>query len=591
MNIFTIYSLFYIILLNIIYFSKKRLKTFENTVFEKILITNLLGVLLAICSYYTIVNSDTIPLINVIVSKGYIIYLLTWLTLFSVYIFAISTDNDKDKENKKYTLIFSILYIIFLILIICNPLYYNNSNGKVYSYGPSANIMYVVSSIYIFIWVVRLIKNLKKIKNKKYLPIFAFMILAVVVIMIQKNHPELLLMTSMETFIVLLMFFTIENPDSKLLDEVHNAKIISDNANEEKSMFLYNVTNEIRSIGKKINNGADDILNETDNNKVSVENIKKIALKIKNDSAEFTTMTNEVFDITNVDSSNIKIYNEKYDIKELLREIISKYTLICKRKNIDFITNIPSDIPNILYGDYTGINNVITSVLDNSVKYTKKGYIELNISFIKKDDLVRLIISIEDSGIGIKSDELNKVFDKSEKKIVSKKNMHSNLMTAKKIINLMNGTIIANSTYGKGTTIKIVLDQKYEIVSNDFDKVYNKKKILLIEDAFVTYKLISKMLKNNDVLIDRVELGSEGLDKIRNKEKYDLIFIEEDLKPLNGYDIIKKLNQIKNFKTPTILLTKNSSVEYSYLYKDYGFSDYIIKPIDKNKLLDILNKY
>ena len=211
MNMFTIYSLFYSVLLNIVYFARKRLVTFENKIFEKLMITNLIGVILAIGSYFTIVNIDKYPIFNVIVSKGYIVYLLTWITLFSVYIFAISIDDSKNRKKKINRIIkgFSILYVIFLIVIIIKPLYYHNAGGAVYSYGPSANVMYVVSSVYIAIWIVRLIINYKKIRDKKYLPIFAFMLLGVVVIIIQKSHPELLLMTSMETFIVFLMYHTI----------------------------------------------------------------------------------------------------------------------------------------------------------------------------------------------------------------------------------------------------------------------------------------------------------------------------------------------------------------------------------------------
>ena len=249
-----------------------------------------------------------------------------------------------------------------------------------------------------------------------------------------------------------------------------------------------------------------------------------------------------------------------------------------------------SDIPEILYGDSVGLKNVMISLLENSVKYTKKGYIELNVNLIKKQDIARLLITIEDSGIGIKSSEIDNIFNKNKEEL-KRNNLKNNLFTARKIITLMGGTLIASSTYGKGTTMKIVLDQKIEVIDNKYDKVYDKKKILLIEDSDTTYKLITKMLKNTNIIIDRVVLGSEGLDKIRNKEKYDLILVEEELKPLNGYDIIKKLKLIKNFNTKVILLTKNPNIEYSYLYKDEGFSDYLIKPINRSLLLNIINKY
>ncbi|MGN1342456.1 MAG: hypothetical protein ACI4VL_04450, partial [Bacilli bacterium] len=223
MNIFTIYSLFYSVLLNTVYFTKKRINTLENKLFESIMLTNFIGVLLAIFSYFTIKNIDRFSIINTIVSKGYIIYLLTWLTLFSIYIFVISSKN-KNKEINKTKILFSFLYVIFLILIIIKPLYYHNTDGAIYSYGPSANVMFFVSTIYIFVWTIRLLSNFKEIKDKKYLPIFAFMVLGFVVMIIQKRNPELLLMTSMETFIVFLMYHTIENPDAKIIKEVHRAK-------------------------------------------------------------------------------------------------------------------------------------------------------------------------------------------------------------------------------------------------------------------------------------------------------------------------------------------------------------------------------
>ena len=352
MNMFTIYSLFYSVLLNIVYFARKRLVTFENKIFEKLMITNLIGVILAIGSYFTIVNIDKYPIFNVIVSKGYIVYLLTWITLFSVYIFAISIDDSKNRKKKINRIIkgFSILYVIFLIVIIIKPLYYHNAGGAVYSYGPSANVMYVVSSVYIAIWIVRLIINYKKIRDKKYLPIFAFMLLGVVVIIIQKSHPELLLMTSMETFIVFLMYHTIENPDMKILEEVHRAKEISDNASEEKTMFLYNMTNEIRNITKDIDYSADDILDETSNKKVDVEVINDAAREIKGSTAKFTTMTNEILDINSIDSASIKIYNDKYNVKLIIKELVTVYSKKCNVYNIAFRHSIACDFPDYLFG-------------------------------------------------------------------------------------------------------------------------------------------------------------------------------------------------------------------------------------------------
>ena len=597
MNMFTIYSLFYSVLLNIVYFARKRLVTFENKIFEKLMITNLIGVILAIGSYFTIVNIDKYPIFNVIVSKGYIVYLLTWITLFSVYIFAISIDDSKNRKKKINRIIkgFSILYVIFLIVIIIKPLYYHNAGGAVYSYGPSANVMYVVSSVYIAIWIVRLIINYKKIRDKKYLPIFAFMLLGVVVIIIQKSHPELLLMTSMETFIVFLMYHTIENPDMKILEEVHRAKEISDNANEEKTMFLYNMTNEIRNITKDIDYSADDILDETSNKKVDVEVINDAAREIKGSTAKFTTMTNEILDINSIDSASIKVYNDKYNVKLIIKELVTVYSKKCNVKNIAFRPSIASDIPEYLYGDSVGLKQVLDIILDNSVKYTSSGYIEFNVNAIIKNNIARLIITVEDSGTGMKADDIIKVFNKKNDRNEDSLNLNNNLYNAKALITLMGGTIIPSSIYGTGTTMKIVLDQKVAKESDEkldkYEEVYDKKKILLVDDNISTEKIVSKLLKDTNIELDYVSLGKEALDKIRGKEKYDLILLDEVMDPLDGVTVMKKFKDIRNFKTNVILLTRNNEYEYNEEYLKYGFSGYLLKPISKDKLFEIIDKY
>ena len=594
MNIFTIYSLFYSLLINIVYFSSKRLRSIENKIFEKIMLTNFVGVLLAIGSYFTIKNIDRFELLNTFVSKGYIIYLLTWLTLFSVYIFVISIKDGKDKKSEvnKIINLFGILYLIFLIIIIIKPLYYHNINGAIYSYGPSANVMYIVSIVYITVWLIRLSTNIKRIRDKKYLPIFAFMGLGLVVMIIQKQHPELLLMTSMETFIVFLMYHTIENPDMQIIEEVHRAKEISDTANEEKSMFLYNMTNEIRGITKDIDYSADNILEEVDNKKVDVLNIGNSAREIKNNTAKFTTMTNEILDISQMDS-NIKIYNDKYNVKIIIKELVQIYKKKAEDKGISFRTNIASDIPPYLYGDSMGLKKALSIILDNSVKYTSSGFIDFDVSTIIKRDIARLVITVEDSGSGIKAEDLNKIFNKKVNDN-ERLNIKYNLYNAKRLVILMGGTIIPSSVYGRGTTIKVVLDQKIADMDDALDKyesVYDKKSILLVDDNVSSGKIFTKMLKDTNIELSIVTSGKECLDKIRNKDKYDLILLDEDMEPLDGITVMRKLKEIRTFNTKTILLTKNNDYEYNDDYLEYGFDGYLLKPIDKDKLFELIDKY
>lgn len=597
-NFFTLCSLFYSIMLNIIYFRRKNIGTMETKTYSAIVVTNLINVVFAVLCYFTITYKDAIPVINDFVSKTLLLLFITWEFFFTFYI-VIVTRKEEDKFIKrnlsklKWPLL--LFYCVIVFIIYALPLEYHNINKVVYSYGMSANFVYILTTILIISWLILIIKNSSILKSKKCIPVILFVILTVIVVIIQKNNPGLLLITATETFITIIMYFTIENPDMKILEEVHRAKEISDNANEEKTMFLYNMTNEIRNITRDIDYSADDILNETSNKKVDVEVINDAAREIKGSTAKFTTMTNEILDINSLDSASIKVYNDKYNVKLIIKELVTIYSKKCSTKNIDFRPSIASDIPEYLYGDSVGLKQALDIILDNSIKYTSSGYVEFNVNTIIKNDIARLIITIEDSGTGMKAEDIIKVFNKKNDRNEDSLNLNDNLYNAKALITLMGGTIIPSSIYGKGTTMKIVLDQKIVNTSDNkldkYEEVYDKKKILLVDDNISTEKIISKLLKDTNIELDYVSLGKEALDKIRGKEKYDLILLDEVMDPLDGVTVMKKFKDIRNFKTKVILLTRNNEYEYNEEYLTYGFSGYLLKPISKDKLFEIIDKY
>ena len=595
-NFFTLCSFFYSLMLTIIYFKRKNVKTIETKIYSSLIITNILNVSLAVMCYFTILYKDMMPFINDLISKTLLLLFITWELFFTGYVIVITRKN-KEKNYKeiykKSRPLLAVLYILISFIVYVLPLYYHNENKIVYSYGPSANFIYALTAILIITWIILIIKNYQILKSRKCIPVVLFIVLTLIVVVIQKQNPGLLLITATETFITIIMYFTIENPDMKMLDEVHKAKVISDNANEEKTLFLYNMTNEIRGITKDIDKETDNILDETDNKKIDVEEINNSARNIKGSTAKFTTMTNEILDISSIDSASVRIYNEKYNIKILLKEIVGMYKSKAQNKNLDFRVSIASDIPEYLYGDSINLKKALTIILDNSVKYTSSGYIEFSVNTIIKGDIVRLIISVEDSGIGMKAEDINKIFTKKQER-EDNHNLNNNLYNAKRLITLMNGTIVPSSSYGSGTTMKIILDQKYDTIDTDinkYDNIYDKKKVLLIDDSPSSEKLFNKILSGTNIELTSVKLGKEGLEKIRNKEKYDLILLDEELEPQNGHIIMQKLLEIRNFNTKVILLTKDNKYDYDDSYLQEGFTDYIIKSSDKEEILNKMNKY
>ena len=582
-------ALVYIILLMFIYFSKRRYKSKENKIYSILIITSFIGVLLELGCRLTIPLLNEIPKTTFLITKLYLVYLLTWVTLLSLYTFIIVNKSQSKFKHTKTSII--ITYIINIIIIFYLPINYYNDGELMYTYGLSVYWVYIVSFVYIIISIINILLSKTNLKDKKLIPIIAFIIIGTITTIIQLINPGMLLVTSMETFVTVLMYFTIENPDMKMLEEVNKAKKISDNANQEKSMFLFNMTKEIRNISRNIDDHADNILSEVSKEETNIENLGDNAREIKYDISKFNTITNDILDVSNIDASNIKIYNTKFNIKLIIKGLVSIYKEKCQEKGLEFRTDIASDIPEYLYGDSINLKKVMITLLDNAIKYTNNGYVELNVNFVKKLDICRLIISIEDSGIGIKPEELDTIFYKKKEEL-NRNNLKNNLYTAKKIITMMEGTIIANSDYNKGTTMKIVLDAKIvPTKENVYIKEYDNKKILLVDDSETCEKIIKKILRGSNITIERTEYGKYCLDKIRSKEKYDLILIKDELKPLDGYTIMTKLQEIRNFNIPCILLTKNTKVEYDDSYQKYGFKDYIIKSNDKNKILNTLDKY
>ena len=592
---FLIEAIVYSMLLMTVYFRKKVFKSKENKVYSILVVVSFFELIVEFILDFVGPMYKEIPNVSYFVARLFSFGVELWITILLCYVlFVCLSIKKKERYIPVVRNIAIVLMIIFTTLNFILPLNFKYDGYIAYTYGPSVNIIYLSAFLYSFVGIIALIRNIKNIKDKRFFPILIFLIVGGIASYIQYMNPGLLLATPIHAFITFLMYFTIENPDVKMIEEYHKAKEISDNANEDKTMFLYNMTNDIRLITKDINYNTDAAINEMSNKKVDKDLVNDYLRAIKENTARFTTMTNEILDVDSIDSASIKVYDDKYNIKLLLKKIVTLYSDECSKKGLTFRSDIASDLPEYLYGDNLGLKNVLTSILDNSIKYTKEGYIELNVNTIIKNNIARLIITIEDSGVGISPDEMDSIFYKRKEEIDGS-NMKSNLFTARKLITLMGGTIIPSSNYGNGTTMKIVLDQKIVEEANEkynqYESFYDEKKILLVDDNISTEKIISKLIRDTNIKLDYVSLGKEALDKIRGKEKYDLILLDEVMDPLDGVTVMKKFKDIRNFKTNVILLTRNNEYEYNEEYLKYGFSGYLLKPISKDKLFEIIDKY
>ena len=575
--------LIFLLIITVVFFTKPKINKLENKSFSWLLVLNMIGLILQILSYILINNYPNFQntIYYIIIIRAIFCYYVLWELFFVYYItiisFSLNEQENRLKNIKKITIFFVIgLFIAVQTLIL--PIKITEINGLYYPTGSAMTFMEIGVLYGILIILYCIVKNYKHIIDIKYLPLLFYIVFGSISIIWQMSNPRLLLITPIESLVLFLMYFTIENPDMKLLTEMHEAKEISDNANEEKTLFLYNMTQEIRATTKNIDAEADIIIDSDD-----IARDKESARNIKGETSKFRMMTNDILDVSAIDSSKVKIYNTSYSIKMLLRTIISSYNEICKNKNIEFRTNIDHNIPESLYGDNINLKKVLKELLDYSVKSTSKGYIELNINTIIKNDIARLIITIEDSSMGLKSSVLERItIDNKE------------FSSVYKLITLMNGTMVITSNYGTGNKIKIILDQKIEpsisIEEKKYQSILDNKKILIIDNTESTIKVIEKLLKESNIDIDYSLNGKDAYNKIKTRNRYDLILLDEELSMMTGVELLNYLKKIRNFNIPVILLSKDNKYEYNEEYLNMGFTDILIKPIKKTSLLECINK-
>ena len=598
---FSAISFFYVVLLMGVFFLRGRLKNFETTIYSRLIIVTFFEAVFAILCYQTIRFMDYIPIINSLISKLLLVCYLTWITLFTIYTFMISCDKDEEKSKayyKKINLFFFSLLCLNIIIVMFLPLYYFNENGSVYSYGPAAKFCFSIGGIYVFCCFIKSMINYKRYVSKKYIPMYAFMGLMIGVGIIQNINPALLLMTSAECFITVLMYFTIENPDIKLINQLELAKNSAEKANNAKTEFLSSMSHEIRTPLNAIVGFSNAILDDN-----TLEEAKDEAKDIIMASDNLLEIVNGILDISKIEAGKMEIINVDYNPVQVFNDV---YKLVKPRigdKPITLKCNFSSDIPNTLNGDMGKVREIITNLLTNACKYTEKGIIDFEVSCINTKNTSKLVISVEDTGRGIKPDKIDKLFTKfnrlEEDKNTTLEGTGLGLAITKSLVDMMGGKIIVQSKYGSGSKFTVYLTQKIIslegcTIKQEKEKIeekdYSNKKVLLVDDNNLNIKVASRLLRNYKIIPDTCLSGIEAIEMIKNN-KYDLILLDDMMPKLSGVETFKKLKEDRKFNTPVVILTANAVSGMKEKYLSYGLDDYLAKPIDKLELDRVLDKY
>lgn len=599
---FSICSFIFVLMFIIFYFSKERLNTLDTKMYSCILVTNIIGIMIDVFGYFIFKIYGSESFISILISKFYLVYYFLWAYFFLLYIFVISfrekTEYLFQKKFTKPSIILTSIIISLIVLIM--PIQITYEDNVAYSSGLSVNMVYGLCFIMVGIMLYCLLRNLKKISTKEYIPLLTFMVLSTFCMIIQKTYPEITLMLMCHSIVTSLMYFTIENPDVKMVKELEVAKNEAEKANHAKSEFLSSMSHELRTPLNAIV-----CFSELLESKEGLDSESKdFAKDIVSASHNLLDLVNGVLDISKIEAGKMELINKEYNSQELFNSLSTMVIPRIGDKPIDFKTVIASDIPPVLKGDTGKLKQIILNLLTNAVKYTDKGFIKYRVECINdfKNNQTKLIITVTDTGRGIKKEDIDRLFKKFERleedRNTSIEGTGLGLAITEGLAELMGGKITVISDYGKGSTFKFVViqeivnvelkEEKSNITSSDYN-TFEGKNALIVDDSKLNLKVAENVLKNFLVTTESVTSGLECLSCV-NSKKYDIIFMDIMMPNMSGVEVLRKLRE-NGVNTPVIALTADAIEGQEEKYMSEGFDGYISKPINKEKLSYVLNKY
>ncbi len=595
---FPLCALPFSVIIVLLYFIKGHIRSKETLIFGTLIVSNMIGLVIELlCTYASHIYYINQPL-SVFILKSYLFYLIFWISTITYYVYSV-----QKKENdikKKRINIFSIYYLFVGIILAVLPIkaVISQDFSQRYTSGLAVTFTYVISAIAICMMIIMLLTNLKRLKEKKFIPIIFFLIFGGLVSLVQMINPSILLMTYLETLICVIMYFTIENPDIKMLSEVTAAKDAADKANRAKSDFLSSMSHEIRTPLNAIVGFSECIKNAD-----SLEEAKENAADIVTASESLLEIVNGILDISKIESGKLELVQSDYDIYKILDEVVKLIKARLGDKPLNFEVNIAEDIPHVLYGDHFNIKKILINFLTNAVKYTDEGYVKFDVKcVIVNNNVCRLIMSVKDSGRGIKKENIDKLFTKfqrlDEDKNTTIEGTGLGLAITKQLVEMMHGKIVVNSIYGEGSEFTVAIDQRIsnhkletqEDVSDDVIDLTGRK-ILVVDDNKLNLKVAVKLLQPYKCVVETCESGFGCIDKITSGNKYDIILLDDMMPKMCGSETLTRLKADPKFNIPVVALTANAIQGMREQYMLLGFDDYLAKPIDKKELNRILNKY